>query len=209
MDQWLWGYKKRGRNMDEMVDHVAWLVPRAEAAGDPLYGLFDRKRLGILGHSSGGPIAIEAIIGLQKQGIAVDSLMLQDGRVWPRTMARLDELKPLDLLSVRSEPAICNQRASVLTLLSELSFPYRDMIVVGAKHCDPENPTNFGCMCICGRSHDRYREVFVRLLYVYFKDRLKAPAVVDSAPTVAETINWLEDKGKVTLGKGWEVSASP
>lgn len=204
MDMILFGYDKRGRNMDDVIDHISWLVPRAGDKGDSLYGVFDPERLGILGHSSGGPIAIEVCIGLQKKGIKVDSMSQVDAIVWDRTWQAYKELKPLNIISVRSEPAVCNGYAQILGLLDRLGYPYRDIKVNGSKHCDPENPTNPGCMCICGPSHDRYRHVFVRLMYEYFKDRLHAPAVADSVPTLEETVKTFESRGQVTLGKGWD-----
>ncbi len=202
MDQILWGYEKRGRNMDEVTDLIKWFLPRASDPKDKLYGAFDPHRVGMLGHSSGGPICIEVIIDLQKQGIAIDSMMLPDGIVWPRTMERLAQLQPLNVFSVRSEPAVCNQHASVLGLLEKLPFPYQDFKVNGSKHCDPENPTNWGCKCICGKSKDEYRNVFVRLMYVYFKDRLKAPSTPDSHPTLEATLRQFETNKKITRGIG-------
>lgn len=204
MDQILLGYKRRGKNMDEVIDHVQWLLTRAADKNDPLSKQLDPARVGIMGHSSGGPISIEATIGLQKRGFKIDSMCQVDGIVWKRTMDRLDQLQPLDLLSVRSESAICNQHASVLRLLEKLSFAYKDMKVNNSKHCDPENPTNWGCMCICGPSHDRYRNIFVRILYVYFKERLRPPSTPDSGATLADTLVQYELANAVTRGKGWQ-----
>jgi hypothetical protein len=202
MDQMLWGYDKRGKNMDEVTDLIKWFLPRASDPKDVLYGAFDANRVGMWGHSSGGPICIEVIVDLQKQGIAIDSMMLPDGIVWPRTMERLSQLQPLDVFSVRSEPAVCNQHASVLGLLEKLPFSYQDFKVNGAKHCDPENPTNWGCKCICGKSKDEYRNIFVRLMYVYFKDRLNAPSTPDSHPTLEATLRQFETNKKITRGIG-------
>jgi pimeloyl-ACP methyl ester carboxylesterase len=165
------------RNIENLADHVRWLRSRAANENDPLFGLLDPQRIGLVGHSTGGAISFEAAIELANAGEAVSALMLMDGVPWTRTVERAGELQNLAFASVRSEPAACNREGAVLELLAGLSFATEDIVVVGGSHCDPENPTDVFCELACCGSDRQARAAYQELLYAFLCEALSAPDV--------------------------------
>ncbi len=106
----LGGEEAQLRNIENLIDHVRWLRIRATAEGDPLFGLLDPERIGLVGHSAGGAISLEAAIELAEAGENVFALMLLDGVPWARTVDRAGELPELAFASVRSEPTALQRR---------------------------------------------------------------------------------------------------
>ena len=64
----LGGEEAQQRNIENLVDHVRWLRTRAATEDDPLFGLLDPERIGLVGHSAGGAISLEAAIELAQAG---------------------------------------------------------------------------------------------------------------------------------------------
>ena len=171
----LGGEEAQQRNIENLVDHVRWLRTRATAESDPLFDLLDPGRIGLVGHSAGVAISLEAAIELNEAGESVDALMLLDGVPWARTVDRAEELRELAFASVRSEPSACNAEGAIRDVLARLPFATEDILVVGGSHCDPENPTDLLCRLACGGSNEQARGAYQELIGAFLGDALAAP----------------------------------
>jgi pimeloyl-ACP methyl ester carboxylesterase len=168
------------RNIENLVDHVRWLRSRAADPNDPLFGLLDPDRLGLVGQSAGGAISFEAAVDLAHVGADVSAVVLLDTVPWSRTVDRAGALRDTAFVSLRSEPSACNANGNILDLLDGLSIAAQDLLVVGGSHCDPENPTDLLCELACGGSNNEARRVYQELLYAFLRDALPAPDLGDT-----------------------------
>lgn len=169
-------------NIENTADHLRWLAASALAPDDPLFGLVDADRLGLAGHSAGGAVSFEAAIESQRQPERTAALCLLDAVPWTRTTGRAADLpSAVAFCSLRSGPSACNANNSVLDLLADMAFPVEDIRVVNGSHCDPENPSDLGCSLFCGGSDDVARDVYQRLMYLFFQDAFGI-ASVEAAP---------------------------
>src|SRR5262249_43947795 len=91
---------------------------------------------------------------------------------------------------------ICNFHACILKFLARLNFKTDDVKINGAHHCDVENPTTLGCKCICGSSNEKYRCVFQRLTYLFFKDSLNGVSLGADRQTFAQAVHNYEHNGQ-------------
>lgn len=164
------------RNIANTTDHVEWLRQRAADPQDRLAGLVDPQRIGLAGHSAGGAVSFEAAIELQQQGRQAAAVVLLDAVPWDRTLEQASDLAAMPLVSLRSEPANCNANGRVLELLRALTFPAADVRIVGATHCDPENPTDMLCTLVCGGGSRDAQQTYQRLLYLFFQDAFAIPS---------------------------------
>ena len=192
----LGGEEAQQRNIENLVDHVRWLRTRAAMEDDPLFGLLDPGRTGLVGHSAGGAISLEAAIELNEAGESVDALMLLDGVPWARTVDRAGELPELSFASVRSEPTACNGEGAIHDVLARLPFATEDILVVGGSHCDPENPTDLLCRVACGGSDEQARAAYQELICAFLGDALLAPDISESSGFAA-TVDRLISAGRV------------
>ncbi|MBU0638650.1 MAG: alpha/beta fold hydrolase [Planctomycetes bacterium] len=192
----LGGEEAQLRNIENLADHVRWLRTRAATEDDPLFGLLDPGRIGLLGHSAGGAISHEAAIELAEAGESVDALMLLDGVPWARTVDRAGELPDLAFASVRSEPTACNAEGAIRDVLARLPFATEDILVVGGSHCDPENPTDLLCRIACGGSNEQARAAYQELIGAFLGDALAAPNA-EISHGFAATIDRLAAAGRV------------
>jgi hypothetical protein len=136
------------------------------------------------------------ILEAQKANLPIQAVCSLDGVPWDRTKPRMEKLKPVNILALRAEPGLCNYYSRMVSYLKLLKFPYNDVKLNGAHHCDVENPTTMGCRCVCGTSTAKYRTIFQRLTYLYFRDTLNAPTLTASpAETFVEAINNLSKEG--------------
>lgn len=201
----LGGEADQVRNVQDTADHVSWLLSRARTPGDPIEGLVDASRIGLAGHSAGGAVTLEAAVALQAGAGAVAAVCLLDAVPWERTLAKARELAPLAFSSLRSEPSSCNASGSVVALLENIPFPVDDFRIVGATHCDPENPTDALCRLFCGGSSEARRAHYQRLLYLFFQDTFSIPSIEAAPGTYAAFLAELEAAGSVVrrpLGSG-------
>lgn len=175
MDKIMLGSERRTRNVEEVVDQLNWLVKESKKKGSPYYGLFDSSRLAIAGNSSGGALCFEGVLQAQKIKMPFISMCSLEGVPWDRTLSRVKEVEPLNILTLRAEPCICNYHWNVLKYIKALNFPTDDVKINGAHHCDAENPTTIGCMSVCGTTHNKYRRLFELITYYYLRDTLHAP----------------------------------
>ncbi len=193
----LWGDKKRMRNIADLVDHLQWLREQANAAGSPLKGIADPERIAIGGNSSGGAVCLELLFEGQKAHVPIQAVCSMEGVPWERSLDRVAQLKPTHFLSLRSETCFCNEYARMLYFLGKLKFPFDDVRINGAHHCDAENPPGFGCKFVCGRSREVYRDLFKRLMYLYLQDALNAPNITAPGETFTKVVQDLEHSGKI------------
>jgi pimeloyl-ACP methyl ester carboxylesterase len=158
------------RVVQNTVDHVQWLAAKGVTRGDPLFGLVDVHRMALAGHSAGGAVSFEATTELQRSGMGPLALVLLDAVPYASTLAKAPALEPLPLLSLRSEPGACNANASVGRLVERMTFVVSDLRIVGATHCDPENPSDISCEIVCGRSEESNRETYLKLTDVFLRN---------------------------------------
>ena len=195
----LGGEEAQLRNIENLVDHVRWLRSRTMGEDDPLFGLLDSQRIGLVGHSAGGAISLEAAIELDEAGEGVNALMLLDGVPWSRTVERAGELQELAFASVRSEPTVCNAEGAIRDVLVRLPFATEDILVVGGSHCDPENPTDLLCRVACGGCDEQARAAYQELICAFLGDALSGPDAETSLGFPA-TVDRLVAAGCVVTG---------
>jgi len=191
-------HKHRMHNVQTVVDELAWLSEQNKVSGSTLEGVVDSSRVALLGHCSGGAVCIEVLLAAQKANIPIHTFVSNDTVAWSKSLPHMSSIAPMDVLSLRSEPGLCNEGGIALKYLNRLKFPFEDIVVKGAGHCDGENPTNFGCLCVCFQSsHAKYRDVFQLLTYLYFRDSLKAPAIWSPTASFTQISQLLESKDKI------------
>jgi hypothetical protein len=184
------------RNVENTVDHMAWLRARSATPGDRLRGLVDPLRIGLAGHSAGGAVAFEAAWQQERSsGIPASGLVLLDAVPWARTLARAADLGPLFAVSLRAEPSACNAFASNLGLLDAVTFPADDVRLVATTHCDPESPSDGLCSLACGAATPRGQGLYQELLYLFLREALRAP-VVEAGGSFRERVAALESQGE-------------
>ena len=94
---------------------------------------------------------------------------------------------------------MCNYHSRMLKFLGQLPFPYEDVKVNGARHCDVENPTTIGCFSVCGKSDAEHRLVFKTLLYLFLRDELSAPKIGAIEPTFESFVSKMQAEKKVVM----------
>jgi len=192
----LLGDDKRMHNVDDLVDDVAWLTGKSGPQPDYLKGLIDPNRIGMAGNSSGGAVILEMALKAQKANLPIHTMVSLDGVPWDRTESRIAAIQPIRFLTLRAEPCLCNYHARMLRFLEKLKFPYDDVKVIGAHHCDVENPTTIGCASVCGTSDRTHRMLFQKLLYYYMRDTLDAPRMGDKRGFL-DLVQQMESEDKV------------
>jgi hypothetical protein len=197
MTKILLGDQTRIENVADVLDHIIWLEKESKTPKSSLSGLVDPDRIAIGGNSSGGAVCLELLAEAQKHDVPVKAMCSLDGVPWDRTWDRVSGLKPVKILSLRAEPSLCNEHARMLTCLQALKFAYDDVKINGAHHCDAENPTTIGCLCICGTTNDKYRYLFARLLYLYLRDTLSAPRFASEEKSFKQVIYDLQRDNQV------------
>lgn len=173
----------------DLVDHVAWLAERSAAPDDALTGLVDPACIGLAGHSAGGAISFEAAIESQGTPTPVAAVCLLDAVPWDRTIARAPDFPALPFASWRSESSPCNSRGEILHVLDGLTFLTEDVLIVGATHCDPENPSDALCALVCGCSTTERQFLYLEFLYLFVRDALLAPPVPSEPADYAEALD--------------------
>ncbi len=191
----LGGESARSANVENTLDHVAWLKARSAAAGDPLFGLVDPERIALAGHSAGGAVAFEAAAG----GPPVRAVVLLDAVPWPRTIEAARQMPVTRLLSLRSEPSACNAEGSVRKLLEALPFATEDVRIPGGTHCDAEDPTDGFCRLFCGGTGEKARAAYRRLFFLFVKDALDAPPVEEAPDSWTEAIRRGVEDGSLAV----------
>jgi pimeloyl-ACP methyl ester carboxylesterase len=193
----LGGIVSRQTNVAVTLDHLDWLRTRGLTPGDPLDGRVDPHRFGLAGHSAGGAMSFEAAFASQSSDLPVAALFLLDAVPWSSTLETASKLSPIALGSLRSEPSPCNAKGLVRQLLGQVVFAVDDVLVVGATHCDGENPTDALCRLACGGSSLLRRYLYLRLMTLFFVETLNAPPVEAGSVGYGRTISWLEHQGLV------------
>ncbi|MBN1488670.1 MAG: alpha/beta hydrolase fold domain-containing protein [Phycisphaerae bacterium] len=184
----LGGESAQLNNIADVVGDVAWLAERGETPDDALDGLVDPARIGLAGHSAGGAVSFEAAIDAQHTATPVAAVGLLDAVPWDRTIARAADFPAIPFASWRSEPAPCNAGGNIRLLLGEMPFPTEDVRIVGATHCDPENPSDALCALACGRSTAERQALYQQFLYLFVRDALQAPPVPNETVTYPEAL---------------------
>ena len=180
----LLGDETRMNDVHDVIDHISWLTGK----DSPVPGVIDPNKVSVGGNSSGGAVILEVALEAQKAHIPIAAIVSLDGVIWDRSFDRVHLLEPLKILSLRCEPSICNEHARLMDHLQQIKFPIDDVKVIGAHHCDVENPTTIRCSCVCGTSHNKYRRIFAQLLYAWLRDNFNAPKFSESAPSFSKLV---------------------
>ena len=138
--------------VNNVADHVRWLIAQSTAPSSPLYEILDSQRIAIAGHSAGGAVSLEATVVLQHEGISPSGLLLWDAVPYMRTYQAAEGLEPLPLLSLRASPNGCNAYGAIGRLTSNIPFPLETILLPRSSHCDFEAPTDVVCELTCGKS---------------------------------------------------------
>jgi len=193
----LLGDDTREQNVQDVLEEVRWLTNQKENPEGPLRGLVDPNRVGIAGNSAGAAVSLEVLLEAQKTAVPIKAICSLDGVPWDRTSQRMSKLKPVRMLSLRAEPALCNFHGRILNYLAMMNFKADDVKINGARHCDVENPTTIGCRCICGSSSEKYRRIFQHLTYLFFRDALDGPSLDGKRETFSQAVHSYEHGGQV------------
>jgi dienelactone hydrolase len=164
-------HARNGRAIRELIDWTLANVPTADV---------DTEHAGLVGFSAGGLVTL---------------LSADDPRV--RVWVGLD---PVDVagkgaaaakrvsafaLVLCAEPHSCNCHGNAQGILEALTARSLCLMVKGAKHTDPEWPTDLLAEAVCGKSSEARRALFVRYATAALRSELlsdlKARAVLDGA----------------------------
>jgi len=189
----LGGTKAQERNIRGALDHLGWLVRRSAAAGDPLAGRVDGRRLGLAGHSAGGAVAFEAAALSAGGACTVTAVCLLDAVPWERTLGVAERFPRVSLASFRSEPGDWNAQGRIRSLLDAVPFSVEDLRIVGASHVDPERPTTAAAALFAGPAHPECQDAYARLMGTFFDEALA------SRPGYRGAVEELRLAGKVVI----------
>lgn len=195
----LLGDRTRTRNVEDALDFVTWLIRESRDKQSPYFNLVDPDRVAVGGNSSGGAVCIEEVLLAQKKAVPIKALISLDAVPWDRTKSRVSEMQPIKILSLRTKPSLCNFHGNVLQYWHLLHFKPEDVLLLGAHHCDAENPTTARCKCICGPSDPVHRALFARLLYLWLCDTMDAYLTPDHTQTFARVTAGMAKEHKVML----------
>lgn len=190
----LLGDDTRMNNIYDILDLLKWMT-----TDSPYKDFIDVNRLAVGGNSSGGAVALELLIQMQKRGVPCRTACFLDGVPWDRSWPAVKQLKPVNALTLRAENTLCNENARMLKCLAPLPFPFDDVKIVGAHHCDAEAPTTLGCLCVCGKSDAVHRARFQRALYLYLRDTLGAHNFETPATPAVELFKAMQKDGTVQI----------
>jgi hypothetical protein len=157
------------KEVDNVADHLRWLIDQGEDPSSPLYEILDSKRIAIAGHSAGGALSLEATVVLQDEGIPPSGLLLWDAVPYLRTFRAATGLEPLPLLILRASPKGCNAFGAIERLTSKIPFPLQTTLIPGTSHCDFESPTDITCELACGKSTELNRLAFRDLGLIFLR----------------------------------------
>jgi hypothetical protein len=103
------------------------------------------------------------------------------------------------LVSLRSEPSSCNAHGSVGKLLRQMKASADDVRIVGATHCDPEDPTDAFCRLFCGGTSAESRASYQRFVTLYLQDVLGVPQVDETTEGWAEAVRRGVESGSLAV----------
>lgn len=199
MSELFGGGRSRQRNAQNTANHIKWLARRSEAEGDALYGLIDPKRIGLAGHSAGGAVSFQAAVISQASPTPAAALCLLDAVPWHGTIKSAASFRQIPFCSLRSEPSRFNADAEVLKLLRAMPFAVEDVLICGASHVDPENPSSTAAHIFAGGVHPDKQALYQKLMYLFFRDALGAPVMESERETYSETLLKLQEEGRIVV----------
>ena len=188
-------------NIGIHLDLIRKILSDDAQPGNPNRSMIDAQRIGMAGFSAGGGIAFEAAWESQFRPnptapVPVRALFLLDAVPYFRATFKAATFAPaIPILSLRAEPSPCNAFANVVAPLQQLPFPARDIRVLGASHCDGENPSDVFCGLVCGLSTTSRQAWFLELMHLFFRDQLAAEVIAGEEAGLDQRIAEGESEG--------------
>ena len=154
---------------------IDWILARDADSASIFYGRVDQGATGSSGHSAGGLSAIvaasrDARIRATAPRDPVDSAGLGVG-----ALANVH----VPVAITYSEDSSCNASGSARTLFAAASAPKLGIKIVGATHCDPEDPTNILCTLTCGSANSARQTLYRRYTTGWFEYYLRCDAAYE------------------------------
>jgi hypothetical protein len=87
----------------------------------------------------------------------------------------------------------------VLDVLQGLSFPVPDVRIIGATHCDPENPSDCLCGITCGPASPSSKALYQELMYLFLRDAFGLPPLEGEPASYAARLDELDAQGQVAV----------
>lgn len=156
-----------------VVELVGQVRERCADKKAKFWRIVDMKRIGLAGHSAGGCACLGATCCLQGSDTPIKALCLLDAVAKPSQFAEAACLKPFPLVSLRSEVSPCNGQGCIALVLEAIPFSVWDVKLVGATHCDPENPSDVLCGGFCGSATKKHQLQYRDLMYLFFRESLQ------------------------------------
>jgi predicted dienelactone hydrolase len=200
------GGADHSKNGDDLSALFDWARGEHERAGSRLFGRLDPDALGVGGYSAGGLAAL--LCGARDERVRAVALLdpVDSGGLGE---AALGTLRAPTTWSW-SEPSACNAFGSAEDLHALAGAPKRGLDLIGATHCDPEEPSDVGCLLICGGDSEPMRELYRRHATDWFEYHLHCDesyrSWIDGADILAEDAGGLLSFSADGLG---EACAAP
>ena len=169
-------HARNGRAIGEMIDWIAANVSPSEGA--------DVDRVGLVGYSAGGLATLLAANDPRVQvWIGLDPVDVAGKGV------AAAKRQSCFALVLRGTPHACNGNGNAQGIQAALTSRCLCLMVEGAKHSDPEWPTDLLAEAVCGKSSDARRALFVRYATAALRAEMladpQAKSVLDAAGTDA------------------------
>lgn len=151
------GYSDHSRNANILIAAIDQQV----MAGD-----IDPQRIGVAGHSAGG---LSAFLAASRRPYAAVVLLdaVENGTLGTMQVANVSE--PTLMLSAESSQ--CNAQNNSAPWFAALTGLKANLRVVGASHCEPQDPLNATCTGTCGGTTSAARQALFRKYTVAFFER--------------------------------------
>ena len=146
------------RNGDDLSALLDWALAEDERPGSRLFGRIDREALGVGGYSAGGLAAVLCAARDSRVRAAVLLDPVDSGGLGEGEIAAIRAPASYSW----SEPSACNAFGSGEQLHAAAPPPKRGLAIEGGTHCDPEDPSDLGCVLICGGESEARRTLYRR-----------------------------------------------
>jgi len=163
------------KNADDLIAMIDWILARDADPASIFYSRVDQGAIGSSGHSAGGLSAIVAASRDARIRAVAPRDPVDSGGLGVGALA--DVHVPVGI--TYSEDSACNANGSARTLYAAASAPKRGVKIVGATHCDPEDPTDILCAFTCGPTNSVRQALYRRYTTGWFEFYLRCDAAYE------------------------------